>query len=250
MYINFKKQIMKHLFIILILFYSSSTFTQETPKGLRGDSKAIIEAIAMVETMGGIDIWKQLKSLHFVHEWYPANRVDTYIENEILDLTAPKSWVSRKSEISHAIRAYSPEGKYWNLKNGVFSYGSTEIWKAAMKRAPFNFYHLVKAVAANDPFYEIRFGKSNIPTGKQLNFYGPDGILRGWVILNAKKEPIAKATPEYTYTLGPLKRFGNILVPNWGVYDTGYTRYEMISLTGDNQVPDPKLFIPPLNNKK
>lgn len=241
---------MKRLFIILILFYSSSASAQETPKGLRGDSKAIIEARVMVETMGGIDIWKQLKSLHFVHEWHPANRVDTYIENEILDLTAPKSWVNRKSEISHAIRAYSPEGKYWNLKNGVFSYGSTEIWKAAMKRAPFNFYHLVKAVAANDSFYEIRFGKSNIPTGIQLNFYGPDGILRGWIILNAKKEPIAKATPEYTYTLGPLKRFGNILVPNWGVYGSGYTRYEMISLLGDNQVPDHKLFIPPSNDKK
>ncbi len=241
---------MNHFFLLIITLSCQLTFPQKQTKGLRGDSEAIIEAKAMVETLGGIKIWKQLKSLHFVHEWHPANRVDTYIENEILDLTAPKSWVERKSEISHAIRAYSPEGKYWNLENGVFTYGSTQIWEAAMKRAPFNFYHLIRAIAANDPFYEIRFGKSNIPTGKQLNFYDPVGHLRGWIIINAKKEPIAKATPEYTYTLGPLKRFGNILIPNWGVYDTGYTRYEMISLIGSNQTPEASLFLPPLDIKK
>ncbi|MDG2449227.1 MAG: hypothetical protein P8M34_06300 [Saprospiraceae bacterium] len=63
--------------------------------------------------------------------------------------------------------------------------------------------------------------------------------------MNAKKEPVVKATPEYRYTLGPLKRFGNLWVSNWGVYDTGYTRYEMISLIGDNQAPDSTLFLPP-----
>ena len=113
-----------------------------------------------------------------------------------------------------------------------------------MKRAPFNFYHLVRAVAIQDDFYEIRFGESDIPNTRQLDFYDPEGVLRGWVILNANKEPVVKATPEYRYTLGPLKRFGNLWVPKWGVYDTGYTRYEMISLIGDNQPPDSSLFLP------
>jgi hypothetical protein len=54
-----------------------------------------------------------------------------------------------------------------------------------------------------------------------------------------------KATPEYRYTLGPLKRFGNLRVPAWGVYDNGTTRYEMISLSGDSKPPDPSVFLPP-----
>ena len=110
---------------------------------------------------------------------------------------------------------------------------------------PFNFYRLVRAVAIGDPYYEVRFGEGDIPGTRRLEFYGPDGKLGGWVILNARKEPIVKATPEYRYTLGPLAQFGNLRVPAWGVYDNGTTRYEMISLTGDRQPPDGSLFLPP-----
>jgi hypothetical protein len=212
---------------------------------LRGDPAAIADAEAMVETMGGVAIWTQLKSVHFVHEWYPCNRVDSYIENEVLDLTGPRSFADRKSEISHTIRAYSPEGLHWSVKNGSFAYSGEEVLKASLARAPFNFYHLVKAVAIGDPYYKIQFGEGDIPGTRRIEFYGPNGNLGGWVILNAKKEPIVKATPVYRYTLGPLKRFGNLRVPAWGVYDNGYTRYEMISLIGDNLPPDSSLFLPP-----
>jgi len=238
------------IFISLIIFLCQPVFAQGISKGLRGDSAATADAEAMVETMGGREIWSQIKSLHFIHEWYPINRVDSYIENEILDLTSARSWVERKSEVKKTIRAYSPEGKYWTINDGVFAYGNENIWKAAIERAPFNFYHLVRAIAINDPFYEIQYGKSDIPNTQRLEFYGPDGILLGWIILNAKEEPIVKATPEYRYTLGPLKRFGNLWVPSWGVYDNGFTRYEMISLIGDNQPPASTLFLPPSEYKK
>ncbi|MCP5115998.1 MAG: hypothetical protein GY953_34655, partial [bacterium] len=39
--------------------------------------------------------------------------------------------------------------------------------------------------------------------------------------------------------------FGNLMVPAWGVYGNGTTLYEMISLRGSNQAPDPALFQPP-----
>jgi len=242
---------MRALFILIhvISLFCQLSFAQNRPNGLRGDPEVIAEAEAMVETMGGIEIWKQIKSLHFVHEWYPYYRIDTYIENEILDLTSPRSWVDRKSEISHTIRSYSPEGKYWSINNNVFAFSNEEVWQAAIKRAPFNFYHLVRAIAIGDPFYEIRFGDGDIPKSRQLEFYDPEGILGGWIILNARKEPIVKATNAYRYTLGPLKRFGNLKVPAWGVYDNGLTRYEMISLIGNNEPPDSLLFLPPSEYK-
>ena len=236
---------MRYIFIGMFVLFVQSFFAQKNPNGLRGDSLAISDAEKMVENMGGMQIWKQLKSLHFVHEWYPVNRIDTYIENEILDLTSPRSWVERKSEITQTIRAYSPEGQYWTFKDGTITYGNEEIWEAAIERAPFNFYHLVRAIAIKDSYYEIQYGKSDIPNTLQLNFSGPDGVIRGWIILNLKNEPVVKATPEYRYTLGPLKRFGNLWIPKWGVYDTGYTRYEMISLVGSNQTPSLDLFKPP-----
>lgn len=228
-----------------ILVLCLTGLAQDKTTSVRGEPEAIAEALAMVDAMGGRAIWAQLKSLHFVHEWYPWHRVDTYVENEILDLTGPRSRADRKSEINHAIRAYSPEGRRWTVNNLKFAYGSKEELESDLQRAPFNFYRLVRAVAVGDPYYEVRSGEGDIPGTRRLEFYGPKGDLGGWVILNARKEPIVKATTEYRYTLGPLKRFGNIRVPAWGVYDNGATRYEMLSLTGDSQPPESSLFLPP-----
>jgi len=230
---------------LAVLLVSVNSFCQKSGSGIRGEAEAIADAKAMVETMGGQAIWSQLKSIHFVTEWYSCDRVDSYIENEVLDLTGPRSWADRKSEINHVIRAYSPEGKHWVIVNGKFSYAADGVLKDDTIRAPFNFYHLVKAIASGDPFYEVRFGTGDIPNTRRLEFYGPDGVLNGWIILNARKEPIVKATPQYRYTLGPLKKIGNLSIPEWGVYDNGYTRYNLISVTGDNQVPDSSLFLPP-----
>ncbi len=222
---------------------SAQTVGQMT--GIRGEPEAIKMARLMVESMGGQEIWSQLKSLHFVHEWYPSNRVDAYIEDEILDLTGPRSWVKMKSEIYHRVRAYSPEHRYWSLLNGEFSYGSQDRLAAAMERAPFSIYRIARAVALDDMDYEVRIGESTVPGAQQLDFYARDGERRGWIVLNAAMEPLVWATTQYHYTFGPMQRYGNLRVPAWAVYGNGSFRYQMISLVGDNQPPDVALFQPP-----
>jgi hypothetical protein len=229
----------------MVLLLSHLGFAREEMSGVRGDSLAIAEAEAMVETMGGMEVWAQLKSVHFVHEWYPWYRIDSYIENEILDLTGPRSWVEEKSEIHHRIRAYSPEHKYWSITNGEFAFGSEESFKNAMERAPYSIYRIARGIAIGDHYYEVRFGEGDIPRTRRLEFYGPDGVMHGWIILNARKEPLVWATTQYRYAFGPMKRFGNLRVPDWAVYENGTTMYEMISLVGSNQPPDPSLFEPP-----
>jgi hypothetical protein len=104
--------------LVLLLLWSSvkSTEAQE-PIDLRGDPAAIADAEAMVEAMGGMAIWRELQTVHFVHEWDIYNRPDIYLENEILDLTGPRSYVTMESEIYNRVRAYSPEHRYWNVVN-------------------------------------------------------------------------------------------------------------------------------------
>jgi hypothetical protein len=233
------------MFSCFVLLLSRLSVAQEGPTGVRGDSLAIADAQAMVEAMGGMDIWAQLERVHFVHRWYPWYRTDSYLEDEILDLTGPRSWVEMKSEVYHRVRAYSPEHRYWSVRNGEFEYGSDEMFENAMERAPYSIYRIARAVAIGDSSYEVRFGEGDIPRSRRLEFYGPDGIMHGWIILNARKEPLVWATTQYRYTFGPMKRFGNLRVPNWSVYENGITMYEMISLTGSNQAPDPSLFMPP-----
>jgi len=64
-------------------------------------------------------------------------------------------------------------------------------------------------------------------------------------LLNARKEPVIWATTQYQYVFGPLRRFGNLLVPDWATTSNGLVRYEMVSLTGSNAKPDLSLFAPP-----
>ena len=235
--------IIGYILTIMILFYCKDIFSQ-TNNGVRGDSIAIVELEAMVNTMGGIKIWSQLKSVHFVHRWFFWDR-DSYLENEILDLTGPRSWVTIKNETYSRLRAYSPEHKYWNVINGEFGYSSEQAFNNALERAPYSIYRIARAIAIGDSNYMVKFGEEEFRGARKLELYGPDNKFHGYIVLNANKEPLVWATTQYKYTFGPMARFGNLYVPNWATTGDGAVTYEMISLTGNNQVPDSKLFIPP-----
>jgi len=229
----------------LSLLPESGLAVQET-SGLRGDPAAIADAREMVETMGGLAIWRELESVHFVHEWDFFDRPDIYVENEILDLTGPRSYITMDSEVYHRVRAYSPEHRYWNIINGTFSYTSDQALADAMERAPYSIYRIARAIARGDGHYHVQFGPMrNIAGATALEFRGPDNEIRGWILLNTRKEPIVWATTQYSYSFGPLRRFGNLRVPNWAVTGDGRVRYEMVSLTGSNERPDSSLFAPP-----
>lgn len=235
------------IFILaLALSIAVETITAEEVAGLRGDPAAIADAVAMVEAMGGTAIWRDLEAVHFVHEWDVVNRPDRYLENEILDLTGPRSYVTMESEIYSRIRAYSPEHRYWNITNGEFKYGEDQSLANAMERAPYSIYRLARAIARGDSDLQVHYGAvPGIPAPPALEFKGPDNVAHGWILLSARKEPVIWATTQYVYTFGPLKRFGNLAVPNWATTSNGLVRYEMVSLTGSNERPDLSLFAPP-----
>lgn len=236
----------RFVIVILCLAHPGTQTAAQELSGLRGDPAAIADAKAMVETMGGQAVWADLESVHFVHEWDFVNRPDRYIENEILDLTGPRSYVTMQSEIFNRTRAYSPEYRYWSILNGEFTFGSDESLSNAMERAPYSIYRLARAIARDDPYFEVRYGVIEGIAGlSALEFADPDGEAHGWILLNARHEPVIWATTQYVYVFGPLRRFGNLLVPNWATTSNGLVRYEMVSLTGSNTRPDLELFAPP-----
>jgi hypothetical protein len=155
---------------------------------LRGDSAAIADARAMVEAMGGAAVWRELKSVHFVHEWDLHDRAERYLENEILDLTAPRSWVTMESETYSRLRAYSPEHRYWNVVNGTFAYTSDRDLANALERAPFSIYRIARGIAANDGFYHVRRGPMPDMAGVTALVFsgGQDTTSRGWIVLNRR----------------------------------------------------------------
>jgi hypothetical protein len=229
-----------------IVLVSALDASAEEQQGLRGDPAAIEDAKAMVGTMGGLDIWRGVESVHFVHEWDIANRPDRYLEHEILDLTGPRSYVTMDSEIYSRTRAYSPEHGYWSITNGEFARGSEESLTNAMERAPYSIYRLARSLARDDNNLQVRYGtRDGLPDFPTLEFAGLDGEPHGWIVVNARKEPVIWATTQYVYVFGPLARFGNLKVPNWATTSNGLVRYEMVSLTASPQRPELDLFAPP-----
>lgn len=236
-------RLLNRLGAALLVLFSVQTLAEAADH----DPDAFSDARAMVERMGGTQIWAALESVHFVHEWDIANRPDIYLENEILDLTGPRSWVTMESEIYSRLRAYSPEHRYWNVINGEFAYESDARFEAAMERAPYSIYRLARGIARGDSDITVRYGAMpNHPNVRRaLEFVGPDGEPHGWIALNVRKEPILWATTQYTYVFGALKRFGNLWVPDWATTNGGLVRYQMVSLTGSNKAPELGLFAPP-----
>lgn len=236
--------------LALIFFVGVQTASAEETSNLRGDPAAIADARAMVEAMGGHAVWRGLEQVHFVHEWDIVNRPDRYLENEVLDLTGPRSYVTMVSEIHSRTRAYSPEHGYWSITNGEFQEGDEQTLANAMERAPYTPYRLAGAIARGESDLEIRYGAiEGIPGPPALEFVGPDDVAHGWLLLNARKEPIIWATTQYVYVFGPLARFGNLLVPNWATTSNGLVRYQMISLTGSNERPNLSRFAPPAESE-
>jgi hypothetical protein len=230
---------------------TTTRLVAQTLTGVRGDPAAIADARAMVEAMGGLAIWRELRTVHFVHEWDIFDRADRYLENEILDLTAPRSYVTMESEIYRRVRAYSPEHRFWNVINGEFGYTSDSAFAHVLERAPFSIYRIARGIAAGDDYYHVQYGPMPGMSGVMgLEYRGPNDIPRGWILVNQRKEPIVWATTQYSYTLGPLERYGNLRVPKWATTGGGRVRYEMISLTGRREPPEAQLFVPPGANRR
>jgi len=225
-----------------------ATLALAEPK-VGNDADARADARAMVERMGGLAIWRDLESVHFVHEWDFVNRPDRYLEHEILDLTGPRSYVTMDSEIRHRTRAYSPEHGHWSVTDGAFEIGSDEVLARSVERAPFSLYRIARFIARDT--MQVRYGTleshAAVPA---LEFLNADGSPGGWIILNSRKEPVIWATTNYVYVMGPLKRFGNLLVSDWATTNNGLVRYQMVSLTGSNQRPDLALFARPEEHRQ
>lgn len=223
----------------LILFSAFTAKAEDGLTGIRGSPEAIAKAQGMVEAMGGLYIWKELKTLYFEHRWFHLEAKDIILETEVIALTESASYFKMESEVYFQARAYTPTAG-WRLRFNEFTRTTDEEAKANAHRARFNLYRIARGIAVGDPFFEVRLGE-----GGRLDFYDSEGTFHTWVKLNGWNEPVVWWTEDFRYTFGPMESYGNIRVPAWAVYDEAIWRYEMVSLTGSRDEPDPDVFLPP-----
>ncbi len=235
---------MKNKRKVLVSLFSLIIFIGYTQNDAQSDTTvAKTCAHDLLKNMGGKNLWEKMTYVKFQHVWYPINK-ESYIEDEIIDLVEIRSWVQMKSEVYKRIRAYSKENGYWSITNGVMSKANEMSLQNAIKRGPYNFYRILKAIATNNSRYEFKIGESEIPAAQALEIYY-DGEYGGKIILNGRMEPLVWETMQYKYTFGPLRKYGNLSHPAWAVYNNGSYMYEMISLFGFAEELDSTIFIAP-----
>ncbi|NAS12156.1 hypothetical protein [Poritiphilus flavus] len=228
------------LIIFLSLGLTINLSAQNTDQNSNDTNEVKTATDNFLHSMGGKELWKQLKVLKFQHIWYPSNR-ESYVEDEIIDLTATRSWVKMKSEVFERIRAYSPEFGYWSITNGKFAQGSVESMENALKRGPFNMYRIIAAIAREDKRYEFKMEKTEVGGAKKIAVYYQQEY-GGGITINYLGEPIVWETLQYKYTFGPMESYGNLRHPKWALYNNGSFRYEMVFLVGSSTGVDVNTF--------
>jgi hypothetical protein len=224
----------KLIFRMLIVISFVHTVSAQTKSTIRGEQNAVNAAIAMVESLGGIDYWSQLKNVQMEYKWQPVDQSDKYVEKMVLDLTGSRSLVEVNGKEFKRITSNSPEHGNWVDVNGRVSI-SPESTEGYLTQAPFHIYRIVKGIAMGDSYYEVRLNKTLLLDGITLDFFDIDGRIGGSITLNSKHEPVLWSTMDYTYTFGPMKEFGNLKAPEWTFYGCGVFKYETVSVVASKK---------------
>jgi len=224
--------------IVIILLVDISTLKAQD--SAKGDSTALEATMALIDHMGGKDVWSQLSQIKFQHRWYPVNR-ESYLEDEVIDLTNIRSWVRMKNDSYERVRAYSPEYGYWSWTNGNLVQNNEASWESAKARGPFNIYRFLRELSLGNTRYELKMGDSDIPTAKKIEIHF-DGVYGGSITVNYDFEPLVWETMDYTYTFGPMESYGNIRHPKWAIYNKGSFRYEIITVKGSKKATEMTLY--------
>ena len=213
------------------------------------DDKANQLKDKLLSTIGGKDIWKNAGAIkveligHYVIEEVP------WREKFWLDYEKPRGKYEIKSETTDRLIAWTTQNG-WELKDGNFEYQEASRHKVEME-----YYHSEPTVV----FHKIAKDDSDIILGIDST----DSALRKLVVMdkitkdtlctigvNLKSEPIYWSTKlgdrKIERVLGPLQDFGDdVRLFSWGASPDGKWRYEHISISLLESVPDQITFDPP-----
>ncbi len=198
----------------------------------------------MLNRMGGVELWKETKSLHIV-EQMRAKALPEIIRQEIWrDLTKPATRFHLKSESMDRTRAFDEVQGWGILENGKsYSFNADRIKNEKMvwKR---NFITICHHIANGSKNYTIKEKEGYI-----LEVYNTTGEeLLCTIELDGTFAPIKWESDiggeVETYIYGPLKQFGKYNLPSWWTSSDGHWQYHYLSFSGSNKSPNIS-FLPP-----
>jgi hypothetical protein len=210
---------------------------------LRGDTAAVAMARAMVERLGGREVWAAAKTLHIVEEVHRPDVRLPYRSETWRSFDAPMIWGrSSSSEIERRFARTQTSG--WNSDAGVVRLETPMEHRRWLGYWPLNIYVMYHRLAREDTTLwiasvgERRFTVLDAATSAHLGSFGVtvSGEIVSWRASYALEEE------EWIY--GPSIAFGAIRMPAWGTRlgDRYRFHYREVLLTDR---PPPVSYEPP-----
>jgi hypothetical protein len=215
----------------------------QSPPGMRGEQEAIAMARTMMDRMGDRKLWSQSTTLHIVEEVHRASGTSPARSESWRLLREPSIWWQSVSDAGTRSFAYT-QHQGWTSADGRITPASAFDVRQWQGRWPRNVYVMYHRLAREDSSLwlvrdgERRFLVLDANTGERLCSFevsGAGDIVRWTASFGTDAE-------EWIY--GPLKTFGRVRMPDWGVrlHDNYRFYYRSVELSAS---PPPVSFEPP-----
>lgn len=223
--------------IFLALTFPSSAEVQ-------GEPETIKTVHAVVDRVGGRDVWANARSLYAKLKGYPSDSPSGGIEEVWTDFDRPDVHFTFRTSNRKTTRVTRADSG-WTLRDDEFSELTRERARQFAEFWARSEYVLYHRMAKGDP--TLRVVKAS---GDRLEFFDAEsGEGIGWFQLNSENEVVKWRAPfaedvVIEYVFGPFIDFGDIRMPKWGAQTNGNFRFENLDFK-ISQDPPPVSFDPP-----
>lgn len=177
----------------------------------------------LLNQVGGRDVWAELEMIHLKETtWFM--QLDEAVEQEIwVDLTSPRVRFHLKSTSMDRVRAHTDMAGWGLLESGKYYEFTPERLKNDVEEWNIGMYRTLMRLARNDK--EI---KTSVEHSSRLVVSDSDGQQLCWFELGANGRPLSWDNGSSKNLFGPMKQFGEIRMPAWGVSEDGSWNFEYL----------------------
>jgi hypothetical protein len=210
---------------------------------LQGDPQAVASVEAMLERMGGREIWARTRSLHLEYRVWRTDPDETMTERAWRDLQEPNQRIEFDSPSEPVTWAFTPRSG-WVSREGTVKEISAAGHASAVGFWPADFYTMIHRLAVADPGVVLAF----VPP-RRVRVDSAEGVELGWWEIDSSGQLLKWGSvsdgEQLEYVYGPLKTFGEISFPAWGSAVDGSWRFEYANVSVDPApIPAPLLDRP------
>lgn len=214
---------------------------------LTGDGEARELVHDMLETLGGVGVWREARTIRIELEGLLANEPHPWLETYWIDLEVPRGRYEIAAGESERIIAWTAAGG-WESRDGTVEPQSDERHELEQGYWARELTVIFRRLAAETPATRVEVDTLDTGLPRIEVADARSGEVLAALTLNTRAEPVAWSASigesSFDRVLGPLVDYGGLMLPLWGASPSGLWRYRHIAASLSPE-PPPVSFDPP-----